>query len=232
MAQRPQRRRKRKEPLLQRVRSNFLTGLVVAGPLLLTLYLIWLIVTFVDSRVLPWVPEALKPEWVQTLGIPGFGVLIFLVGTTALGYMTKGLFGRQIFRYFEGLVDRTPVVRSIYNAVKQIIETIFSQNQASFQNACLIQYPREGIWAVAFVSTEAKGELPTAIGHEDVLSVFLPTTPNPTSGFLLFLPRRDIVMLDMSVEDAAKLVISAGLVVPPTEEEIRAGRKTTARTAA
>ena len=116
--------------------------------------------------------------------------------------------------------------------MKQIVETIFSQSQSSFQNACLIQYPREGLWAVAFVSTEAKGELPAAIGNDDALSVFLPTTPNPTSGFLLFVPRRDVVMLDMSVEDAAKLVISAGLVVPPTADEIKAGRKATAKTAA
>ena len=124
------------------------------------------------------------------------------------------------------MVDRTPVVRSIYNAVKQIVETIFSQSQNSFQKACLIQYPREGIWAVAFVSTDTKGEVLDSIPqHDEMLSIFLPTTPNPTSGFLLFVPRKDVVLLDMSVEDAAKLIISAGLVVPPTAEEIRAGSK-------
>jgi len=133
-------------------------------------------------------------------------------------------------RFGESLVDRTPVVRSIYNAVKQIVETIFSQSQSSFQKACLIQYPRHGIWAVAFVSTETKGEVLNKIDdHNQMVSVFLPTTPNPTSGFLLFVPRADVVMLDMSVEDAAKLIISAGLVIPPTAEEIKAGRRPAAR---
>jgi len=139
--------------------------------------------------------------------------------------LTKGLFGRQMVRFGEGIVDRTPIVRSIYNAVKQIVETIFAQSKSSFQNACLVEYPRRGIWAVAFVSTDAKGELPGKTGEADMVSVFLPTTPNPTSGFLLFVPKRDVVLLDMSVEEAAKMVISAGLVVPPTQDEVRAGRK-------
>lgn len=228
MAKRPKRPppkpRRRKPPLLQRFRVNFLTGLVVVAPVVLTIYLIWLFVGFVDDRVLPWLPQRYNP--VTYFGeIPGLGVIVFIAGTTVAGYLAKGLLGRQMLRYGETLVDRTPIVRSIYNAVKQIIETIFAQSKSSFQNACLIEYPRKGIWAVAFVSTDAKGELPSKTGVSDMLSVFLPTTPNPTSGFLLFLPREDVVILDMSVEDAAKLVISAGLVVPPTAEEIRAGRK-------
>ena len=108
-----------------------------------------------------------------------------------------------------------PVVRSIYNGIKQIAETIFNQSNNSFERACLVEYPRKGIWAVAFVSTKTKGEVNSKLGeNKDLHSIFLPTTPNPTSGFLLFLPEKDIVFLDMSVEDAAKLVISAGLVTP------------------
>lgn len=236
MAKKPVRPRRRprppKAPLLQRVRNNFLTGLVVVAPIILTLYVIYLIVTFIDTRVIPWVPAAYNPATYLGQDIPGFGVIIFVLVTTTVGMMTKGLFGRQLVRFGEGIVDRTPIVRSIYNAVKQIVETIFSQSQSSFQNACLIEYPRRGIWAVAFVSTDARGELPAKMGQSDALSVFLPTTPNPTSGFLLFLPREDVVLLDMSVEDAAKLVISAGLVVPPTPEEIRAGRKPVPKPAA
>lgn len=222
---RPKARKSRRSRLLQRVRNNFLTGLVVVAPIILTLYVIYLIVTFIDTRVIPWVPAAYNPATYLGTDIPGYGVVIFILVTTVVGMATKGLFGRQMVRMGEGLVDRTPVVRSIYNAVKQIVETIFAQSKSSFQKACLIEYPRKGIWAVAFVSTSAKGELPGKMGEEDVLSVFLPTTPNPTSGFLLFLPRRDVVILDMSVEEAAKMVISAGLVVPPTPEEIKAGRK-------
>ena len=138
MAQKPAKRRQRvpQQSLLQRIRNNFLTGLVVVGPLFLTIYLVWLFVTFVDSRVLPLVPEALKPNWAIELGIPGFGVLLFLGGTTVIGYLTKGLFGRQMVRYSESVVDRMPVVRSIYNAVKQIIETIF-QSEPAILPKCL-----------------------------------------------------------------------------------------------
>ena len=107
------------------------------------------------------------------------------------------------------------MVRSIYNGLKQIVETIFNQSGTSFQQACLVEYPRQGLWAVAFVATDTRGEIPGKIGEPDLISVFLPTTPNPTSGFLLFVPRRDVSLLDMSLEEAAKLIISAGLVTPP-----------------
>ena len=228
MAKKPIKKLRRRVPktsLFQRLRNNFLTGLVVVAPVFLTIYLVWVFIAFVDDRVLPWVPQSWNPENILNRNIPGIGLVFFLLATTAIGYMTKGLFGRQIVRYAERLVDRTPVVRSIYTAVKQIIETIFSQSQQSFQNACLVEYPRRGLWALAFISTEARGELRQKLDSDTMLSIFLPTTPNPTSGFLLFVPRKDVVILDMSVEEAAKLVISAGLVVPPTPEEIRAGRK-------
>ena len=229
MAKRPRPPRPQKAkrlPFWQRVRNNFLTGLVVVAPIFLTVYLIWLFVGFVDDRVVPLLPDRYRFD------IPGFGLFVFLIVCTFAGMLTKGLFGRQIVRFGESLVDRTPIVRSIYNAVKQIIETIFSQSQSSFQSACLVEYPRKDIWAIAFISTDAKGEVLGKLDHEHVLSVFLPTTPNPTSGFLLFVPREDVVMLDMSVEDAAKLIISAGLVVPPSAEEIKAGRKPVPKSAA
>jgi len=148
---------------------------------------------------------------------------VFFFIVAGLGALTKGLFGRQLFRIGEGLVDRMPVVRSIYNALKQIVETIFAQGgKDSFEKVCMIEYPRKGIWAVAFVSTDTSGEVLTRSGEGAMMSVFLPTTPNPTSGFLLFLPATDVVVLDMSVEDAAKLVISAGLVTPPWGEAMTA----------
>lgn len=236
MAQRQKKTRPRgKKPrmsFMQRLRSNFLTGLVVVAPIMLTIYLIWIFVGFIDDRVLPLVPARYRPDTLLGQDIPGFGVFVFLVVTTIVGYLTKGLFGRQFLRWGEQLVDRTPIVRSIYNAVKQIVETIFAQSNTSFQNACLIEYPRKDIWAMAFVSTSTTGEIPARSGEPDMVSVFLPTTPNPTSGFLLFVPRADVIMLDMSVEEAAKLVISAGLVVPPTADEIKAGRKPVPKSAA
>lgn len=197
------------------LRTNFLTGLIVVAPIIITIYLTWTMITFVDAQVEPLIPPPLRLD----LGIPGFGVVIFLLFTTAVGYFTKNLFGRQLIRIGESWVDRMPIVRSIYNALKQIVETILNQSNASFQKACLVEYPRKGIWAIAFVSTDTKGEIMGKVGGNGMMSVFLPTTPNPTSGFLLFVPVEDVVLLDMTVEEAAKLVISAGLVTPPTKEE-------------
>lgn len=214
-----------KPTLMQRLRSNFFTGIVIVAPVVITMYLIWTVVTFIDTRVVPLVPALYNPSTYLGQDIPGFGVVIFLISTAIIGSLTKGLFGRQVLRIWENLIGRTPVVRSVYSGLKQIVETVLSQSSTNFQNACLIEYPREGIWAIAFISTASKGEVLQKTGEEEMQSVFLPTTPNPTSGFLLFVPRKDVVILDMTVEDAAKLVISAGLVVPPTKEEIAAGAK-------
>lgn len=204
-----------------RLRGNFFAGLIIVLPVGLTVYFIWAFVGFVDKRVLPLLPERFNPasDLDNALYVPGMGVIIFLVFTTLIGGITKGLFGRQLLRWVEGIMDRTPIVRSIYNALKQIMETVFNNQNTSFEKACLIEYPRKGIWAVGFVSTETKGEVVQQSGAKDMYSVFVPTTPNPTSGFLLFFPKKDVVILDMDVEEAAKLIISAGLVTPPTKEE-------------
>ena len=207
----------------QRMRTDFLTGLVIVLPVFLTVYLVWTVVGFVDAQVMPLVPAAYRPE-----NIFGVGLIIFLVFTTIVGAATKGIFGRQLIHFGERLVDRMPVVRSIYNGAKQIVETILSQSGGSFSKACLVEYPRKGLWAIAFVATEARGEVPVKAGEPELVAVFLPTTPNPTSGFLLYVPRRDLVVLDMNVEEAAKLIISGGLVAPPTEAEIAAGRRVAA----
>ena len=216
---RPRLLRRRRVPLSQRLQANFLTGLVVVAPLVITLYLTWAFIEVVDARVVPWVPSAYRPGAWADVDIPGFGLLIFLVITSLVGYLARKVFGRQLIRFGENLIARMPIVRWIYNALKQIVETILSQSASSFQRACLIEYPRRGIWAIAFVAIDTKGELLEKSGEERMISLFLPTTPNPTSGFLLFVPARDVHMLDMTVEEAAKLVISAGLVSPPTRAE-------------
>ena len=208
----PRRRRRR---FLAGLRANFLTGLVVVAPVSLTIYLISTVIGWIDSWVLPFVPANFRPDQYIGIDLRGVGVIIFLVFTVMVGWLAKGIIGRSFLGWAEGLVDRMPVVRSIYNGLKQIAETVFAQTETSFENACLVEYPRKGIWAIAFISTNAKGEINERIPvDEQLISVFLPTTPNPTSGFLLFVPKSDIMELNMSVEDAAKLVISAGLVYP------------------
>jgi len=214
-----------KRGLLGRFRGNFLTGLVVIAPVGLTIWLIWSVVGWIDGFVLPLVPVKYHPDrLIQDLlgldptvqiNVRGIGVVIFLLFTVVVGWIAKGIIGRSFIRFAESLVERTPVVRSIYSGIKQISETIFAQSESSFETACLIEYPRKGIWAIGFISTDAKGEISSKTDSSGgMMSIFLPTTPNPTSGFLLFVPKRDVIVLDMAVEDAAKLVISAGLVYP------------------
>lgn len=222
--------RSRKPGLIARLRGNFLAGLIIVAPIGLTFWLIWTIVGWIDGWVWPFVPGAYHPEELVnhffrgegdriSINVRGVGVVIFLLFTVIVGWMGKGIMGRSLLRWSESLVERMPVVRSIYSGVKQIAETVFSQRDTSFDKACLVEYPRKGIWAIAFISTDAKGEIASGIPvQEGKVSVFLPTTPNPTSGFLLFLPKSDVIELDMSVEDAAKLVISAGLVYPNTKD--------------
>lgn len=220
------------------LRNNFLAGLVVVAPIAVTMWLIWTFVGWIDSWVLPFVPAAYQPDalidwlfgdsqWFKMLfgedvrvNVRGLGVVVFLIFTVLVGWIAKGLIGRSFLAWGEGLVDRMPVVRSLYNGLKQIAETVFSQStDTKFDKACLVEYPRKGIWAIAFISTKAKGEVDMRIPvDEDIISVFLPTTPNPTSGFLLFVPRHSVIELDMTVEDAAKLVISAGLVYPNSKD--------------
>ena len=219
----------RRKSFFSGLRTSFLTGVVVIAPVGLTVWLIWSVIGWVDGVVLPFVPSRYQPENILNtflgldiqLQLRGLGVVFFLIFTTFVGWLAKGLLGRSLIRSAERFVNRMPVVRSIYSGVKQIAETVFSQADRSFEKACIVQYPRKGIWAVGFISTPAKGEIRARVNDaQNLLSVFVPTTPNPTSGFLLFFPAEDVIELDMSIEDAAKLVISAGLVYPNENGEI------------
>ena len=220
---------KKRQSWASSLRSNFLTGLIIIAPITLTAWLMWSVVGWIDSRVWSIVPDTYQPHrYVQTLyniqlndqiDIRGVGLVVFLVFTIFVGWLGKGFVGRSLLRYGESLVERMPVVRTVYGSVKQIAETVFNQKNSSFDKACLIEYPRKGIWAIGFVATSARGEIEKYSPKDDhLVSVFVPTTPNPTSGFMLFLPSKDINELAMSVEEAAKLVISAGLVYPDEKE--------------
>ncbi len=204
-----------KRSLIGRLRTNFLTGLAVIAPAVLTIWVVWTVINWFDGWVLPFIPRAYRPETLLGWDIPGVGVVLFLVFAIMVGAFAKGLIGRSLIYWSERIVERMPVVRSIYNAVKQIADTILARSQPTFDRACLVQYPRPGIWAIAFISARTRGEISDKLAaNGELVSVFLPTTPNPTSGFLLFVPHADVIELDMTVEDAIKLVISAGLVYP------------------
>jgi uncharacterized membrane protein len=216
MARKPTRRRRApKPPLLPRPRNRFPTALAPALPLRLPAPLGSGFGGFGDDRVVPLVPRRYDPQNVFGRNIFGFGLLVFVSFTTIVGALAKNLIGRQILQFGETILGRTPIVRPIYNGLKQIAETLFSTTGNSFQQACLVEFPRRGIWRIGFIPNDTRGEIPARAGEPDMLSVFLPNTPNPTSGFLVFMPRRDVTLLELSVEDAAKVIISGGLVAPP-----------------
>ncbi len=208
----PRRRRLR---FIARLRSYFFTGLVIAAPISITIYVTWWFIGFVDNWFKPLIPARYNPDAYLPFSVPGLGLLIALFLLTLLGALAANLFGRTVVGYGEQLLNRMPLVRNLYRALKQIFETVASQSNSTFRDVALIEYPRRGLFAIAFVSTDTKGEI-IEIANEGkpMVSVFLPTTPNPTSGFLLFVPKSDLKVLNMSVEEGAKLVISAGLVTP------------------
>lgn len=209
-----------------RVRTYFLTGLVIAAPIGITIYITWWFVNLFDSWIKPLVPVKYLPDTYLPISVPGVGLVVALLGLTVLGALTANLFGRTILLAGEQMLDRMPIVRNVYKALKQIFETVLSQSNTSFRQVGLIEYPRKGLYALVFISTDTSGEVDElAAPGEPMLSVFLPTTPNPTSGFLLFVPTKDVKILEMSVEEAAKLVISAGLVTPKRDKPAAKGKK-------
>lgn len=198
-----------------RLRTYFLTGLIVAGPVAITLYIAWSLVTWVDGWVKPFVPRVYLPETYLPFVVPGFGLVIMVVVLILIGFLTANLVGRTIVDISERMLARTPFVSGLYKGVKQIFETVFSQSGSSFRKVGLVQFPAPGMWSIVFLSTPATGEVSERLpAAGEYVSVFLPCTPNPTTGFYFYVARRDVIELGMSVEDGAKLVMSAGLIQP------------------
>ncbi|WP_328838125.1 DUF502 domain-containing protein [Methylobrevis albus] len=205
--------------MITRLRTYFLTGLIVAGPAGITLYVSWSLITWIDGWVKPYLPRAYNPETYLSIPVPGFGLFVALFGITLIGFLTANIVGRTLIHWGEGLLGRMPIVRNLYGGLKQIFQTVLSNRGESFQKVGVIEYPRLGLYSLVFVSVPARGELAARLADttgddDEMMGVFLPTTPNPTSGYLLYVRRSEIIYLEMSVEDAAKLIISAGLVTP------------------
>ena len=196
-----------------RIRAYFFAGILVTAPISITFYLAWLFISFMDEKVTPLIPMRYNPENYLPFGLPGLGLIIAFVALTLIGALTAGFVGRFYQRTVDRILNRVPVIRGIYASVKQILETVLAQQSKAFRQAVLVEYPRRGLWAIAFVTGRTEGEVQN-LTDEEVVNIFLPTTPNPTSGFLLFVPRKDLVPLSMSVEEAIKMVISGGMVTP------------------
>ena len=203
--------------MMTRLRNYFLTGFIVTAPLAITAYLAWSLIGWVDSWVKPYIPARYNPDTYLPFAVPGFGLIVAVVLITLVGFLTANFIGRSIVHYGEYLLDRMPLIRSVYRGLKQIFETVLSQKADMFKKAALIEYPRRGAWAIVFIATDKDNEVSRRLNdgvQEETIAVFLPSTPNPTTGFLMYVPRKDVIELSMSIEDAAKLIISAGLVAP------------------
>lgn len=216
--------------LLARLRAYFLTGVIVTAPISITIFLVWEFLSFLDNQVGGLIPARYNPETYLPFSLPGLGLLVMLAFLTAVGMLTAGLAGRTLVRTGERLLSRMPVVRSVYGTLKQIFETVLAQSSRSFREVVLIEYPRRGIGAIGFVTGPTRGEIQER-AEEELVNVFLPTTPNPTSGFLLFVPKKDLIHLDMTIEEGIKMVISGGIVTPRAEAELVEQRPATAAAA-
>jgi uncharacterized membrane protein len=202
-----------------RLRNYFLTGLVVAGPVAITLWLVWSFVTWVDDLVRPFIPVAYRPETYLPIKVPGFGLIIAFVALTLLGFLTANLVGRKLVEAGETLLERMPIVRPLYRGLKQVFETLFSQSGSTFRKVGLVEFPAPGMWSLVFLSTPPGTDINAVLPGEEHVSVFMPCTPNPTTGFFFYVPRREIIELDIPVEAAAKLIMTAGMIQPGNDPQ-------------
>ena len=203
-----------------RIRTYFLTGLIVAGPVAITIWLVWSFVTWVDDLVRPFIPVAYRPETYLPVKVPGFGLVIAFLALTLLGFLTANLVGRTFVEIGEMILERVPIVRPIYRGLKQVFETLFSKSASSFRTVGLVEFPAPGMWSLVFLSTPPGADLTAQLPSDaEYVSAFMPCTPNPTTGFFFYVLRRDVIELGISVEDAAKLLMSAGMIQPSSNGE-------------
>lgn len=203
------------------LRGRFFAGMFIALPVVVTFLILQFLISEIDKRVVPLLPAALKPETYLNYAVPGFGLIVLIVFLTVLGGIATNLIGRSVIGLADRILSRVPFVRSVYSAFKQLVEVFANNNTEQFSECVLIEYPKKGTWCLGFVSSPAKGELKSVLGPA-FIGVFVPTTPNPTSGFLMYVEASEVVRLDMTVEEGAKMILSAGLVVPehlPVKED-------------
>jgi len=202
-----------KQTLFGWLRGRFFAGVVIAAPIAISVGVVYWLITVIDARVKPLLPPVLDPETYTNIAIPGVGLLVAVIGLTLLGAIGTNLIGRSVVRLTERLLNRIPVVSNIYGAFKQLFDILGSGERTTFKEVVLVEYPRRESWCIGFVSAGAKGEVKDNL-TSDFVGVFVPTTPNPTSGFLIYVHKSELKRLDMTVEDGAKMIISAGLVAP------------------
>ncbi len=210
--------------LAVKLRNYFLTGILVTAPAGFTIYFAIIFINYIDNKITPFIPENLNPETYLPISLPGLGLIVLVVFLILMGMFAAGVVGRFFMKMGERILEKTPFLSGVYAVLKQIMETVLSNKSTSFKKAVLVEYPRKGIFVIGFVAADAKGEVKKMTKNilktdeNKILSIFVPTTPNPTSGFLVFMPESEVCYLNMSVENALKLVISGGIVNPDGKE--------------
>ena len=205
--------------MMSRIRNYFLTGLVLVGPLYITANLTWWFINWVDDLVRPIIPVPYRPETYLPVHVPGTGLIIAFAALTVLGFLTANLVGRTLVELGENILNRMPVVRPVYKSLKQIFETLFSSSGSSFRRVGLVEFPAPGMWSLVFLSQPPGLDIAARLPETEHVSAFMPCTPNPTTGFFFYVPRRDIIDLDISVEAAMTLLMSAGMAQPGGEDQ-------------
>ena len=205
--------------LAGRLRTYFLTGLILVGPAYITIGLTWWFINWVDDLVRPVIPLASRPETYLPVKIPGTGLVIALAALTLLGFLTANFIGRKLVEAGENILNRMPVVRPIYKSLKQIFETLFAKGGSSFRRVGLVEFPSPGMWSLVFMSSPASADIAARLPDTEHVAAFMPCTPNPTTGFFFYVPRRDIIDLDITVEAAMTLLMSAGMVQPGSADQ-------------
>src|SRR5581483_6764741 len=205
-----------------RLRNYFLTGLVVVGPVTITLYTAWYFINMVDAWVKPYIPRIYNPEYYLHFPVPGVGLLFAIIGLTLIGALAANLIGRSLISAGELMLGRMPIVRNVYQGLKQIFESVVTASSPTqgFQKVALLEFPSKGIWSIVFVTGDAAEQISAEVPGEELVSVFMPTGMLPPSGFVCFVPRASVYPVHMSVEDAAKIIISAGMVNPETQARL------------
>jgi len=207
-----------KRTVFQRLRAYFLAGILVTAPIAITIYLTFVFLTFIDSTVSKLFPQELYDQLYAGTTFTGLGILAAILFFVLIGWFATNFLGRLMIRISEYVLDRMPVIRTLYGSIKQIFETIMASQSQAFREAVMLEYPRKGVWSIGFVTGRSEGEV-QELTENETINVFVPTTPNPTSGYLLFVPKKELRFLEMTVEEAVKLVVSAGIISPPTPEE-------------
>ena len=217
--------------LVGRLRTYFLTGLILVAPAYITISLTWWFINWVDDLVRPFIPIAYQPETYLPVKIPGTGLIIAFVTLTLFGFLTANFVGRKLVELSENILNRMPVIRPIYNSLKQIFQTLFAKGGSSFRRVGLIEFPSPGMWSLVFLSNPASPEIAVRLPDTEHVAAFMPCTPNPTTGFLFYVARRDVIDLDITVEAAMTLLMSAGMVQPGDQQRKLAALAEAARAA-